>query len=123
MKMTRWYFEGQEIRFISSEDKLDKHVMTNRSRFNQPDAKIIIENEYTDINQSPTTGCASCNSSSTPSPQPTLPVGNKKTKTKSKAVQLQSVPINVSNDNPTSNDLGDKPDLDLLNGVSNSVVG
>jgi hypothetical protein len=122
MKMYKWYFEGQEIRFISSEDKLDKHVMTNRSRFNKPDAKIIIESEYTDINQSPTTGCASCNSSASTPTQSTLPVGDKKTKTRSKAVQLQSVSGNVDNVSAPTPTVEDGPDLDLLNGTSNRVA-
>ena len=118
--MYKWYFEGQEIRFISSEDKMDKHVLTNRTRFNQPDAKIIIDNEYFDTTATADAPCSTCGA--TTNPQPTVPMGNKKTKTKSQTVQLQSVSEPLPDDSATSNYLGNDPDLDLLNGVGNRVA-
>jgi hypothetical protein len=120
MKMYKWYFEGQEIRFISSEEKLEKHVLTNRSRFSQPDAKIIIENEYFDSTATADAPCSSCGA--TTNPQSAVPVGNKKTKAKSEAVQLQPVSVDVPNDTAAPNDLGDEPDLDLLNGVGDRLA-
>ena len=119
--MYRWYFEGQEIRFISSEDKMDKHVLTNRTRFNQPDAKIIIENEYFDSSATPSAPCSSC--SATTTTQSTVPVVNKTTKVKSKAVQLQPVSGDVDPTPAPTDTVEDNPDLELLGGTSDSVVG
>ncbi len=118
--MYKWYFEGQEIRFISSEDKMDKHVLTNRTRFDQPDAKIIIENEYFDSSATPSAPCSSCGA--TTNPQSTVPVGNKKTKAKSEAVQLQPVSGDVHPTTATDSTVEDNPDLELLGGTSDRVA-
>jgi hypothetical protein len=120
MKMYKWYFEGQEIRFISSEDKMDKHVLANRTRFDQPDAKIIIENEYFDSSATPSAPCSSCGATTTT--QSTLPVDNKQTKVKSKTVQLQPVSGDVVPTPATDSTVEDNPDLELLGGTSDRVA-
>jgi hypothetical protein len=122
MKMYKWYFEGFDIKFISTEENMEKHILTQRQRLSQPDTKIIIESEYTDLNQSPTTGCASCNSNPTPDPQPTVSVGAKKTKTRSKAVELPGVHSDVDDVDPAANVLEDDIDLELLNGVNDRLA-
>lgn len=122
MKMYKWYFEGFDIKFISSEENMDRHILTQRERLSQPDTKIIIESEYTDLNQSPSAGCASCNSNSTTPAQPTVPVGAKKTKAKSKAVELPGVHSDVDNADPAAGVLEDDIDLELLNGVNDRLA-
>lgn len=120
--MYKWYFEGFDIRFISSEDNMERHILTQRQRLSSPDTKIIIESEYTDLDQSSTTGCASCNSNSTPAPQPTVSVDTKKTKAKSKAVQLPPVSSDVDDVDPATDVLEDDIDLELLNGVNDRLA-
>ena len=118
--MINWYFEGQEIRFISPEDKMDKHVLTNRTRYNAHDKKIIIANEFFDSTATADAPCSTCGA--TTNPQPTLPVDTKKGKVKPKAVQLQPVSVDVPNDNLATNYLDNDPDLDLLNGVGDRLA-
>ena len=120
MKMIKWYFEGQEIRFISSEDKMDRHVLANRTTFDAHDKKVIIDNEFFDTTATADAPCSTCGA--TTNPQPTVPVDTKKGKAKSKAVQLQPVPVDVPDGDPAANDLDDQPDLDLLNGVGNRLA-
>ena len=120
--MYKWYFEGFDIKFISTEENMERHILTQRERLSQPDTKIIIESEYTDLNQSPSAGCASCNSNSTPPAQSTVPVGAKKTKTKSKAVELPGVHSDVDNADPAASVLEDDIDLELLNGVNDRLA-
>ena len=120
MKMIKWYFEGQEIRFISSEDKMDRHVLANRTTFDAHDKKVIIDNEFFDTTATADAPCSTCGP--TTNPQPTVPVDTKKGKTKLKAVQLQPVSVDVPNDSSATNDLGNDPDLDLLNGVGDRLA-
>jgi hypothetical protein len=122
MKMYKWYFEGFDIKFISSEENMERHILTQRERLSSPDKKIIIANEYTDLDQSPTTGCASCNSS-TPTPaQPTVSVGVKRSKAKSKTVQLSDLSSNVDTADTSVDPLEDDIDLELLNGVNDRLA-
>lgn len=120
MKTITWHFEGQEISFISPEHKMDSHVLTNRVRFDAHDKKIIITHEQFDSSTTADAPCSTCGAT-TPA-QSTLPVDNKKTKVKSKAVQLPGVSVDVPHASPAANDLGNQPDLDLLNGSSNGVA-
>ena len=118
--MINWYFEGQEIRFISPEDKMERHVLTNRTRYNAHDKKVIIANEYFNSDATADAPCSTCGA--TTSPQPAVSVDTKKGKTKLKAVQLQPVSVDVPNDSSATNDLGNDPDLDLLNGVGDRLA-
>ena len=120
--MYKWYFEGFDIKFISTEENMERHILTQRERLSQPDTKIIIESEYTDLNQSPSAGCASCNSSTTTPAQPTVSVDTKKGKAKSKAVQLSDVPEPVSDADPATNVLEDGTDPELPNGVNDRLA-
>jgi len=122
MKMYKWYFEGFDIKFISSEENMDRHILTQRGRLGQPDTKIIIENEYFDLDQSPTAGCASCNSNSTSPALPTVPVGTKKVKTKSKAVELPGVHSDVADADPAADVLEDGTDPELPDGVNDRLA-
>ena len=122
MKMYKWYFDGLDIKFISTEENMGRHVLNQRSKLGQPDTKIIIENEYFDLDQSPTAGCASCNSNSTSPALPTVPVGTKKAKAKSKAVQLPDLSESVSDADPAINVLEDGIDPELPNGVNDRLA-
>ena len=122
MKMYKWYFEGFDIKFISTEENMQRHILTQRQRLSQPDTKIIIESEYTDLDQSPTTGCASCNSSTTPPAQPTVSVGVKRSKAKSKAVQLPDLSSDVDTAHIAVNPVEDDIDLELLNGINDRLA-
>lgn len=122
MKMYKWFFEGFDIKFISSEDKLDRHIQTNRTRLDAHDKKVIIEHEYTDDNTA-TADCVSC-------------TGSPKSKRKSSVSDVpktnttgeQETPglFSMSGDvvptpTPTTS-LEDDLDLGLLNGTSDSVA-
>ena len=120
MKMIKWYFEGQEIRFISPEDKMDRHVLANRTTFDAHDKKVIIDNEFFDTTATADAPCSTCGP--TTNPQSTVPVDTKKGKAKPKAVQLQSVPVDVPHGDTANDDLDNQPDLDLLNGVGNRLA-
>ena len=120
--MYKWYFDGLDIKFISTEENMGRHVLNQRSKLGQPDTKIIIENEYFDLDQSPTAGCASCNSNSTSPALPTVPVDTKKGKAKSKAVQLPDLSESVSDADPAINVLEDGTDPELPNGVNDRLA-
>ena len=120
--MYKWYFDGLDIKFISTEENMGRHVLNQRSKLGQPDTKIIIENEYFDLDQSPSAGCASCNSSTTSPALPTVPVDTKKAKTKSKAVQLPPVSSDVDNVDPATDVLEDGADSELPNGFNDRLA-
>lgn len=121
MKMINWYFEGQDIRFVSSEDKLDRHILTNRTRFDAHDKKVIIDHEYFNSDAAPDAPCSTCGATTTP--LSTVSVDNKKTKAKQKAVHVLPVHGDVASAGTPTASVEDDPDLSLLNGVSNSVGG
>ena len=122
-KHIKWRFKSKDVYFVSKEDRLTWDVQAKARLLGLPaNSKIEIQNDYFTLSESDSTGCASCNSSTSTKPQSTVPVDDKKTKTKSKTVQLQPVSGDVDPITSTTPSVENDIDLDLLNGVSNRVA-
>lgn len=118
----KWYYEGTEIYFLSTEDNFERHKLQNAGRLGLTDPNIIIiENATTD--NSPTTGapCRNCGTKS--KTKSTVPVDNKKTPP---AEQTPDGLFYMSGDvdsTPTPTDtMEDNPDLELLGGSLDRVA-
>ncbi len=119
----KWYYEGTEIYFVSTEDNFERHKLQNAARLGLTDPEItIIENATTDNPITTNRPCRNCNSST--ESKSTVPVGTKKTKTPKQTTDgLFYMSGDVDSTPATDNSVEDYPDLELLNGSIDSVVG
>ena len=94
MTQVKWKFEGTEVYFVSSSDKLDRDVLRHRGKLGTKAKIEIIDDNFT-LPESYTANCASCKRNSTVSAQPTLPVYTEEDETEPEAVQLLGVSVDV----------------------------
>ena len=114
MKMLKWYFDGFDIKFISSEENFNRHVATQRETL-QTQNNVIIEHEYDDTNPVADTPCRNCSSKS--KKKQTISSNSKTTEAPTQEADgLFTMPGDVDGLNPSSLFLGDDPDLSLLGG-------
>jgi hypothetical protein len=113
----KWYYEGTEIYFLSTEDNFERHKLQNAGRLGLTNPQVtIIENATTD--SSPTTNrpCRNCGAES--KSKSALPVDTEATPSAGVETlglfDLSSVPPDVDT---AADPVGtDELDLDLLGG-------
>ena len=118
----KWYYEGTEIYFLSTEDNFERHKLQNAGRLGLTDPNIIIiENATTD--NSPTTGAPCRNCGTSTKTKSTLPVGNKKTPPTEQTPDGLFYMSGDVDSTPTPTDtMEDNPDLELLGGSLDRVA-
>lgn len=117
MKMYKWHFDGFDIKFISSEESLDRHITSQRETL-QTQNNVIIDHEYDDTNPVTDSPCRTCGTKSKKKQLLSSSSGSSETPAQ-ETNGLFTVPGDVDELNPSSLFLGDDPDLSLLGGSGN----
>lgn len=116
-KHIKWKFKSTDIYFVSPERNLTRDVMRQRERLKlKSTAKIEIINEFFTDDNSTTTGCTSCGSSSNNNVQSALSMDSEATQTDQETLVVSSVYDLLDEFNSSLDSVGDKSDSGDTNG-------